>query len=87
TGGFTGTVTLGCPAGSAFALAGYTCSFNPGQINVTGAGPETVALTLTPTVTVAGAVTVASGIPSATFWTSSGLWSLTLVVWVVAAGT
>ncbi|MCL6592930.1 MAG: hypothetical protein K6T31_03060, partial [Alicyclobacillus sp.] len=49
TGGFTGTVTLGCPAGSAFALAGYTCSFNPGQINVTGAGPETVALTLTPT--------------------------------------
>jgi len=85
SGGFTGTVNLSCPSGSAFALAGYTCSFSPPQINVTGAGPETAMLTLTPTVTAVGAAV--NEIPRATFWPGAGLWCLVLAVGVFAAGT
>jgi Pro-kumamolisin, activation domain/Bacterial Ig-like domain (group 3) len=84
SGGFTGTVSLSCPSGSAFALAGYMCSFSPPQISVTGAGPEAAMLTLTPTVTVAGPAL--TELPRATFWPGVGLWSLVLAAGVFAAG-
>ncbi|HWY09489.1 MAG TPA: Ig-like domain repeat protein [Candidatus Acidoferrales bacterium] len=83
TGGFTGTVTLSCPAAS-FALAGYTCSFSPAQVNITDANAQSATLTLVPKATTsAGAQT---GIPGATFWAVAGLWWVAWGVGVFAYG-
>ena len=71
TGGFTGTVDLSCPAGAAFKLAGYSCSISPAKVIVTGTGPQTAILMLTPTVTVAGAMAVQD--ERATFWPGAGV--------------
>jgi len=81
TGGFTGTVTLSCPAAS-FALAGYTCSFSPAQVNITDTGGQSATLTVTPGATSAAAVQ--SGIPGATFWVVAGLWWVALGLGVFA---
>jgi hypothetical protein len=82
-GGFTGTVTLSCPA-AAFALAGYTCSFSPAQVNVTDTSAQSATLTVTPKATSAAAVQ--SGIPGATFWVVAGLWWVALGLGVYAYG-
>ncbi|HKM65559.1 MAG TPA: Ig-like domain repeat protein [Candidatus Acidoferrum sp.] len=83
-GGFTGAVTLSCPAGN-FALAGYTCSFNPGQVNVTDANPQSAMLTFKPT-TAAPAAAIFP-MPRATFWGYAGLWCFALALGVFAWGT
>ena len=70
-GGFTGTVTLSCPAAS-FALAGYTCSFSPAQVSITDANAQSAILTLMPKATTAAAAQ--TGFPGATFWAAVGLW-------------
>jgi large repetitive protein len=70
-GGFTGTITLSCPAAS-FAVAGYTCSFNPAQVSVVDANAQSTTLTLMPKSTTAAAAK--TGIPGATFWAGAGLW-------------
>ena len=78
TGGFTGTVSLSCPSGNAFTLAGYTCSISPAQVDVSGAGPQTATLTLTPSVTLTAGV-ASTEFPRATFGTALGLWSVVFV--------
>ena len=83
SGGFTGTVALSCPAGATFALAGYTCSFNPSQVNITDGNPQSAALTLTPptiaTVALA-AVPPISTAPRTTFRPGLGLWIVVLIL-------
>ena len=83
SGGFTGTVNLSCPAGGALALAGYTCSFSPAQVNVSSASPQSAMMTLTPAVTVTAAVS--TEIPRATFWGGVGLWFVVLAAGIFAA--
>jgi hypothetical protein len=74
-GGFTGTITLSCPAAS-FAVAGYACSFNPAQVSITDGSPKSTTLTLMPKSTTAAAAI--TGIPGATFWAGAGLWWVAL---------
>ncbi len=83
SGGFTGAVNLSCPAGGALALAGYTCSFSPAQVNVSSASPQSAMMTLTPAVTVTAAVS--TEIPRATFWGGVGLWFVVLAAGIFAA--
>jgi hypothetical protein len=80
-GGFTGTITLSCPAGS-FALAGYTCSFSPAQVNISDANAQSATLTLMPTASSAAAAK--TGFPGATFWGGVGLWWVALGLGVFA---
>ena len=83
SGGFTGTVALSCPTGATFALAGYTCSFNPPQVNITDANPQSATLTLTPPTIAAVALAVVPPIltpPPTTFRPGLGLWIVVLAL-------
>jgi Pro-kumamolisin, activation domain/Bacterial Ig-like domain (group 3) len=75
SGGFAGNVTLSCPSGSAFPIAGYNCAFVPSPaVNITGTAAGSATLNLTPATSSAGAIVV----PRATFRFEPGLWILAL---------
>jgi hypothetical protein len=80
SGGFTGTVTLTCPAAN-FALAGYTCSFSPAQVVITDGNAKSAMLMLTPAISAPAAAFF--WIPRATFWVAAGLWCFALATVVV----
>lgn len=59
-GGFTGTVSLSCPSGTALGLVGYNCAIAPPSVNVTNAISAVPTLTLSPNPAPAAAVRSAS---------------------------
>jgi len=73
SGGFTGSVALGCPTGSGFPITGYSCAIAPSSVAINSTSAGTATLSLTPT-----AAAGATIFPTATFRTGPGFTSLKL---------